>query len=282
MLTGYAFLSPWLIGFFAFTLIPVACSLYYSFCDYTLLQPPVWEGLANYRALASDPVFWQALQATALYGAIALPAGLALAFALALLLNAKVPGLAVYRTLIYLPSLVPAVAAALIWMWMYNPRVGLINLALRAVGVAHPPAWLNDVHWALPALVLLGLWGCGNTVVVFLAGLQDVPAELYEAATLDGAGPLAQVLHVTLPVVAPVIFFNAVLGLIAVTHLFVPAYLMTTGGPNRSTYFYTYYLFDNAFVYLKMGYASAMAWIQLVVVLGLTGVAFGVGRRWIR
>ncbi len=199
LVKGLGFVSPWLIGFCAFTLVPISLSLYYSFCNYSLLQKPVFIGLDNYRALMHDPNFWTVNFNTFLYAVLALPAGLLIALALALLLNVKIRGQSIYRTLIFLPSLVPAVAAAMLWLWLFNSKLGLVNFVLRGLGMSDPPGWLTDVHWALPSLVIISFWGVGNTVVIFLAGLQDVPTELFEAAELDGAGRLQTLRHVTLP-----------------------------------------------------------------------------------
>jgi multiple sugar transport system permease protein len=278
---GLGFVSPWLIGFCAFTLIPISLSLYYSFCNYSLLQKPVFIGLDNYRELVHDPIFWKANLNTFVYAVLALPLGLLIALALALLLNVKVRGQAIYRTLIFLPSLVPAVASAMLWLWLFNSKLGLVNFVLRAVGIKEPPGWLTDVHWALPSLVIISFWGVGNTVIIFLAGLQDVPTELFEAAELDGANRLQALRHVTLPSISPVIFFNLIIGIIGTLQVFVLPFIMTQGGPARATYLYTEYMYDNAFGYLKMGYCSAMAWIQLLLVLALTGLAFWTSKRWV-
>jgi multiple sugar transport system permease protein len=281
LLRGLAFLSPWLVGFFAFTLVPVALSLYYSFTDYTLLQPPLYTGLDNYRTLAGDPVFWKVLRNTIVYALMALPLGMLAALGVAMLLNNKVRGVTIYRTIVFLPSLVPAVASAMLWLWLFNTKLGLINVALRGLGMNNPPGWLTDVRWALSALVLMSFWGIGNTVVIYLAGLQDVPRELYEAAEIDGASVLRKTWHVTLPYVSPVIFFNLIMGLIGTLQVFAAPMIMTQGGPARATYFYTMYLYDNAFKYLNMGYASAMAWVQFLLVLALTAMAFWSGKRWV-
>jgi multiple sugar transport system permease protein len=278
---GLAFISPWLVGFCVFTLIPIGLSFYYSFCEYSLLQKPVFTGTSNYEKLVHDPIFWQTLRNTSYYAILALPMGLLLALTFALLLNVRIPFQSLHRMLIFLPSLVPAVAAAMIWLWLFNAKLGLINYALLSIGVKRPPGWLTDVNWALPALVLMSFWGVGNTVVILLAGLQDVPRELYEAAELDGASKSQSLWHVTLPSISPVIFFNLIVGVIATLQVFTLPFIMTQGGPARSTYFYTMYLYDNAFQYLKMGYASAMAWIQLLIVLILTGLAFWSSRRWV-
>jgi multiple sugar transport system permease protein len=282
LLKGLAFLSPWLIGFCAFTLLPIILSFYFSLCDFALLQPPVYRGTENYRLLAIDPVFWKSLGVTLKFAVLALPLGMVVALGLSLLLNVKIRGQSIYRTVIFLPSLVPAVALAMIWLWMYNPKLGLINLALRHLGISNPPGWVSDPVWSMPALVLMSVWGVGNTVIIYLAGLQDVPTDLYEAAALDGAGVLAKIWHVTIPSISPVIFFNLIIAIIGTVQQFTLPFIMTPGGqPARNTYFYTMYLYDNAFSYLKMGQGSAMAWIQLLIILALTGIAFWTSKRWV-
>lgn len=277
---GLGFLSPWLFGFLLFTILPVGLSFYYSLCDYSLLQPPLFVGLANYRDLMQDPIFWKALGNTFKYALMALPAGMFVSLGLALLLNAPIRGQAIYRTIIFLPSLVPTVASAMLWLWLFNAKLGLINTVLAAMGI-EGPGWLTTPEWAMPALALMSLWGVGHTVVVYLAGLQDVPKELYEAAELDGVGPLSRLRNVTLPMISPVIFFNLVMAIIGTLQVFAIPFVMTGGGPARATYFFTMYLYDNAFAYLKMGYASAMAWIQLLIILCLTGIAFWSSKRWV-
>lgn len=280
-LKGYAFISPWIVGFLAFTLVPVALSLYYSFCDYSLLQPPIFRGLENYRTLAVDPVFWQGMRNTFYYASLSLPLCLVMALVAALLLNSDIRAQTVYRTIIFLPSIVPAVASAMIWLWLFNPKLGLVNFVLNTVGIKDPPGWLGSERWAMPALVFISIWGVGNTVVIYLAGLQDVPKDLYEAADLDGAGAWGKIRHVTVPMLSPVIFFNLIMAIIGTMQVFVLPFIMTQGGPARATYFFTYYLYDNAFVYLKMGYASALAWVQLMIVLGLTLLALWSGKHWV-
>ncbi len=281
LLKGLAFLSPWLIGLTVFTAAPIVLSLYFSVCNYSLLQPPLFIGAANYLHLVHDPVFWKSLENTLYYAALALPAGMIVAIGVALLLNTNLRGRSLYRTLIFLPSLTPVVASAMLWLWLFNAKLGLINVVLEKLGVAHPPGWLISPRWAMPALALMSLWGVGNTVVIYLAGLQDVPRELYEAADLDGAGALAKTWHVTLPCLSPVIFFNVVMGIIGTLQNFTAPFIMTGGGPVRATYFYSMYLYDNAFRYLRMGYASAMAWVQLLLVLALTGLVFWSAKHWV-
>ena len=276
-----AFISPWIVGFCAFTLLPVAMSIYYSFCNYSLLQPPMFRGLYNFRILIHDSIFWKVIWNTGVYAAFALPLGMIVALTVAVLLNSKIRGLGIYRTLIFLPSLFPAVAAAMIWLWLFNAKLGLINIALHKIGISNPPAWLDDAHYAMTALVIISLWGVGNTVIIYLAGLQAVPRELYEAAEIDGASPIRKLWHVTLPGISPVIFFNLVMGIIGTLQVFGTPYIITQGGPARSTYFYTMYLYDNAFRYTNMGYASALAWVQLIIVLALTGLAAWTSRKWV-
>jgi multiple sugar transport system permease protein len=294
---GLAFLAPWLFGFIVLTAIPVAMSAYFSLTDYSLLQKPAFVGLDNYHELLvaphaglpgrGDPHFWTVTRNTLYYASFALPAGILISLGLALLLNLKVPGQALCRTIIFLPSLVPEVASAFIWLWMFNAKLGLVNVALThrwpLVGrlFESGPGWLTDPAWAMPAMILMSFWGVGNTVVIFLAGLQDVPKELYEAAEIDGAGVWGRMRHVTLPMLSPVIFFNLIMGIIATSQFFSIPQLMTQGNPAESTRFFTMYLRDNAFVFLKMGYASAMAWMQLILILGLTAIAFWSSRKWV-
>jgi multiple sugar transport system permease protein len=225
-------------------------------------------------------VFWKALVNTFYYAMMALPAGMLVSLGLALLLNADIRGQAIYRTIIFLPSLVPTVASAMLWLWLFNAKLGLINNLLGKVGI-DGPGWLTSPEWAMPALALMSLWGVGHTVVIYLAGLQDVPRELYEAAEIDGASAWRRLWHVTLPMISPVIFFNLVMAIIGTLQVFTIPYIMTGGGPTRATYFFTMYLYDNAFNYLKMGYASAMAWVQLLIILCLTGLAFWSSRKWV-
>jgi multiple sugar transport system permease protein len=278
---GWAFISPWLIGFLLFTAVPIGLSFYYSLCSYSLLQPPLFKGLENYRTLWNDEVFWKALRNTAIYGAFALPLGMALALGVAMLLNTKIRGVSIYRTIVFLPSLVPLVASAMLWLWLFNANLGLVNTFLRSLGVSNPPGWLVDVRWAMPALIIMSFWGVGNTVVIYLAGLQDVPRELYEAAEIDGASQVRQVWHVTLPSISPVIFFNLIMGIIGTVQLFATPFILTGGGPDRATLLYTVHLYKTAFEYLKMGEASAMAWVQLLIVLLLTALAAWSSKRWV-
>jgi len=279
-LAGLLWTAPWWLGFLLFLAVPMGLSLYISFCDYPLLQPPVYVGAANYRELAADPVFHKVLGNTFVYAALAIPLGTVFAVLLAALLNQNVRGQALFRACIFVPTVVPLVAAAVVWMWMLNPEFGLINQGLRLLGI-EGPMWLAAPRWAMASLVLISLWSVGSPVVIYLAGLQEIPETLYEAATIDGASRLRRFWHVTLPGLSPVILFNVIIAIIVTWQIFALPYVMWRGrpGPDHATYFYTMYLFDNAFRYLKMGYASAMAWIQLLIVLGLTGLVFLVSRR---
>lgn len=277
---GLLWTGPWWLGFLFFLALPMGFSLYISFCDYTLLQPPAYVGAANYRNLAGDPVFRQVIVNTLVYAALAIPLTTVLAILLAVLLNSRVRGQAIFRACVFLPTVVPLVAAAVVWMWMLNPEFGLINQAMRALGLSGS-MWLDSPEWAMLSLVLVSLWFVGSPVVIYLAGLQEIPDSLYEAARLDGASRVRQFLHVTLPGLSPVILFNVIVGLIAAWQIFALPFVMwrMRPGPDRAVYFYTMYLFDNAFRYLKMGYASAMAWIQLGIILALTGLIFVLSRR---
>jgi multiple sugar transport system permease protein len=279
-ITALLFASPWIIGFLVFMLYPITASFYYSFCDYSVLRKATFIGGANYVDLVHDEVFRQSLANTLLYAVFALPMGLIVAVSLALLLNAKVKGMPIYRTIFFIPSLVPQISLAVLWMWMFNSEHGLINTFLRGMGMAHPPNWLNDTNWSKPAMVILTVWGVGNAIVIYLAGLQEVPQPLYEAADLDGASWWGKTWNVTLPMLSPVILFNLIMGIIGTLQVFaVPYVLFPNGQPARSAYFYTMYLYDNAFQYHKMGYACAMAWIMFIIILALTGLALKMSQR---
>lgn len=269
--TALLFALPWIIGFCVFLLYPLIASIYYSFCDYSVLRPPVWLGTDNYVGLFHDEVFWTALKNTLFYAIFALPLSALCALTLALLLNTKVRGMTLYRTIFFIPSLVPMVSLAVLWLWVFNGEYGILNETLRHLGIHNPPNWLTDMNWSKPALILMGMWGVGNAMVIYLAGLQDVPQHLYEAAELDGASGWAKIRHVTIPMISPVILFNIIMGIIGTLQIFTVPYVMfPNGAPARSTYFYTMYLFDNAFIYHKMGYACAMGWIMFLIILVLT------------
>jgi len=288
---GLLFAAPWIIGFLCLTVYPIGASIYYSLCNYDAISPPRWIGALNYRILlAEDTLFWRSLWNTAYMIIFGLPLGLLASLVLAFLLNLKLRGMAFYRTLYYLPSITPIVAASALWLWLLNPEIGLVNelirnlgLILQRLGIPAPsgPGWLIDPQWAKPALILMGLWGAGGGMLIYLAGLQDVPEQLYEAADLDGATSWKKLRHITLPMLSPVIFFNVIMGLIGSFQYFTQVYVMTGGGPQDATLFYALYLFNNAFLNFKMGYASAMAWILFLITLACTLVVFKTSARWV-
>lgn len=281
-LVGYLFISPWLLGFLVFTAYPFLRSIYLSFTRYNIVTPPKWVGLANYEMLLTqDDLFWKSALVTIKYAAFAVPIMIVAGVSLALLLNANVRGIAVFRTIFYLPSIVPIVASSVLFIWLLNPNIGLVNRILGVFGITGP-AWLNTAPWAFWSLVMMALWGVGGSMVIYLAGLKDIPRYLYEAATLDGASAWQKLRHVTLPMLTPVIFFNLVMGIIGAFQTFTQAFVMTpNGGPEDSTYFYALYLYKRAWVYLDMGYASAMAWMLFLVIVVLTLLVFRTQRRWV-
>jgi multiple sugar transport system permease protein len=280
-LLGYLFIAPWLAGFVLLTLGPMLASLALSFADYQIVAPPKFVGLRNFeKILVDDPAFRDAVRVTATYAAAAVPLSLVASLAIALLMNQRVPGVRLWRTIYYLPAVVSGVAVAMLWTWIFHSEFGLINLALRMVGIKGP-AWLANPDWALWALVLMSLWSVGSGMIIKLAGLQGIPSELYEAATVDGAGAWRRFWSITLPMLSPVLFFNVVMGIIATFQYFTNAYVMTNGGPGRATLFYNLYLYQNAFSYFKMGYASALAWILFLIILALTLVIFRSSPYWV-
>ncbi len=277
---GLGFTALWVVGLGVFTAYPVLASVYYSFCDYSVLTSPVWIGTENYQRLWQDDLFWRALRNTLYFAVFSVPLGAIASLSLALLLNQDVRGRPFFRALFYLPSIVPAVASSMLWLWIFNGQYGLLNFVLTPVlGIIglQPPIWLADPNWAKPALVMMSLWGVGNSMIIYLAGLQDVPKELYEAAEIDGAGAWRKFWHITLPCISPVIYFNVLMGTIGALQVFTQAFIMSggtdDGSPARSTLFYALYLFGQAFYQLRMGYASAMAWILFVMIVTLTWLA---------
>ncbi len=279
---GYFFILPWIIGFTLLTLGPMLASLYFSFTDYNIVEAPRWIGLNNYTRLFNDELFWQSLAVTLRFAVLALPSGLVLGFVLALLLNQDVPGVKIWRTIFFLPSVLSGVAVTLLWLMLFNPELGVVNKLLEQIGIKGP-GWLQDPDWAVPSLAIMALWGVGQNMIVYLAGLQGVPADLYDAAKVDGANRTQQFRYVTIPMMTPVLFYNLVLGLIGTFSYFTQVYVATggSGGPARSTLFYNLYLYQNAFRYNDMGYASAMAWVLFVIVLTLTLLVFRSSSLWV-
>lgn len=274
------FLSPWLIGFTLFTAGPVITSFVLSFFRWDIIHPAKFIGLGNWKHLFRDPTLAESLGHTLVYSVLHIPLAMGVALGLAMLLNQKLRGMRIFRTIFYLPHLTQGVATFTLWSVVLEPETGVINRVLRLF-MNHPPQWLFDPFWAKPALVLMSLWATGGMMLVFLAGLQNIPSQLYEAAEIDGAGRASQFLNVTLPMLSPTIFFNLIVSTIASLRVFDSAFILTNGGPSNSTLFYVYYLFNRAFVYFNMGYASAMAWLLFAVSLILTVVQLKLGKRWV-
>ena len=279
-IAGYLAISPWIVGLLAFTAFPLLASVYLSLTKYNLLQPPRWVGLANYGALLQDERFIASFKVTWTYVLVAVPSHLIVAFLVADLMNQDIPLLTWFRTIYYLPAIVPSMATFLLWVWIFNPEYGLLNWGLGLFGI-QGPAWLADPSWALSALIVMSFWGIGGSMVIYLSGLQGIPTELYEAARIDGAGVLACFRHVTLPQMTPVIFYNLIMGIIGSFQTFGASYVMTRGGPGYSTLFYTLYLYFNAFSYQKMGFACAMAWVLFMLIMALTALVFRTSRFWV-
>jgi multiple sugar transport system permease protein len=274
--------SLWVVGFLVFTAGPIVASLALSLTRYDMMKPPTFVGFANYATLLGhDPIANHSALVTVIYAVVAVPAQLAFALILALLLNQKLRGMRVFRTAFYLPSMASGVAVALLWLWIFNPVSGPVNGFLSLLGVTNPPQWFFSADWALWALIIMSLWSVGPTMVIFLAGLQGIPPELYEAAAMDGAGAVARFVGVTIPLLSPVLFFNLVLGLIGAFQTFTNAFVITNGGPQQATYFYILLLYNNAWRYNQMGYASAMAWALALVIMAITLAVFRTGRWWV-
>lgn len=286
LLTGLCFISPWLFGFLLFQLFPIVTSFYYSLTEFNLFSPPEWAGWSNYMEMVRDGKVWLSLYNTLYMLVFGLLPQLAFALAVALLLNNNVRGLSVYRTIYFLPTLVPAVAATLLWMWLLNAQYGLINDILGRIGLPQP-VWLLDPQWTKPALIMMGFWGTGTTTIMYLAALQEVPRLYYEAAEIDGANVWHKFRHITLPAISPMTLFHIIMGIIGTLQLFTQGYVFaegneqSIGGPENSLLFYAIYLYQTAFSFLKMGYASAMAWMLFLIVLVLTLIVFQTSAKWV-
>jgi multiple sugar transport system permease protein len=279
-ITFYLLISPWLLGFLFFTLGPMLISLYTSLTQWDLLTSPVWVGLENYVQAFADERFYQALKVTAIYTLLFVPLDLMGGLLLAMLVNARLRGMRIFRTVFYLPTVFSGVVFVVVWLWMLNPRGGMINLLLAQIGIAGPK-WLMDPHLALYSLVLMSFWGWGRSMVIFLAGLQTIPGELYEAAAIDGATSRQQFIKITLPLLTPTIFFNLVLSVIFTFQTFTSAFVATDGGPLDATLFLVLYIYRQAFQFLNMGYASALAWILFAIILVLTLIVVRSQRFWV-
>jgi multiple sugar transport system permease protein len=278
-LEGYVFIAPWLLGFLLFTLGPMLASALISLTSFDILSPAKWLGLGNYDRLVKDRVFLNTVYNTLFYTILAVPTQLMVALSLALLLNLRLRGVGVFRTLFYLPTVVPSVAGVLLWVMLLNPDFGLFNRILWTLGLPGL-AWLTDTTTAKPALVLIGLWYMGSQMLVFLAALQGVPTELYDAAHIDGANVFARFRNVTLPMITPALFFNLVVGIINASQTFTLAFIGTGGGPANSTKFLVLYIYEQGFQSMRMGYASALAWSLLMFIMLLTVIQFRFSR-WV-
>lgn len=278
---GYAFIAPWILGFITFTAGPILASMYLSLTRYTVLRPPVFIGLDNFsKVFTDDALFWKSLSNTGYYSVLSVPLRIVSGFLLALLLNTRIRGMTVFRSLYYLPSVVPIVATSMLWLFIFAPQTGLADYVVARLGITSP-GWLQSETWSKPTLIFIATWSVGQSMVIYLAGLQDVPVELYEAAQMDGAGTWRKFTAVTIPMMTPTIFFNLVMGIINSFQVFSMAYIMTDGGPLNSTLFYNLYTYKNAFVFLRMGYAAALSWVMFVVVLVLTLLVFKSATRWV-
>jgi multiple sugar transport system permease protein len=277
----YVFVSPWILGFLVFTAGPMLVSFGISFTSYEVITPAEFVGLRNYTTMfLHDPLVWKSLKVTTYYAVGSVFLSVITAFLVAMLMNQEIWGISLFRTIFYLPSSISGVPVALLWMWIFSPEFGILNMVLRLFGI-EGPQWLFDPTWVIPAFIVMSLWGIGGGMVIFLAGLQSIPQHLYEAAELDGAGTLAKFWNVTLPMMSSIIFFNLVMSIIGSFQTFTQAFVMTKGGPANASLFYVLYLYRNAIGYFKMGYGSAMAWLLFVIILALTLLVFKSSPLWV-
>jgi multiple sugar transport system permease protein len=273
VLAGYLFISPVILGYLIWVAGPMLVAVWLSLTEWDMLRPATFVGLGNYQQMLHDDLFWKSLAVTFYFTLVSVPLSLALSFAIALLVNVNMRGISIFRMLFYLPSIVPLVVNAVLWLWIFNSELGLLNAVLHWLGIPKV-LWFQDSNWAMPALIIMSMWSIGGGMMIFLAGLQGIPQHLYEAAEIDGANYWARFRHVTIPMMSPVIFFNLVIGLIGALQTFVPGYLMTQGGPQNSTLFYGLYIFRSAFRDFKMGYAAALSGVLFAIVLLLSLFVF--------
>ncbi|MEC0175055.1 sugar ABC transporter permease [Paenibacillus favisporus] len=281
-LYGWLFAMPAILGLLIFTLGPMIYSLFMSFTDYTGSNSPAFVGLENYKRMFSgeDQYFYKSLAVTFYFVILSVPTGIIYSFLLAILLNQNVKGKAVFRTIFYLPSIVPIIAISFIWLWLLNPDLGLANELLRSLGLPGSQ-WIFGEKTVVPSLALMNLWTTGGTMIIFLAGLQDIPRSLYEAIEMDGGSRFAKLRHITIPMMTPTIFFNLIMGIINGFQVFSQAYVMTNGGPNNASLFYVFYLYREAFQFSQMGSASAIAWVLFVIIMILTYIVFRTSNKWV-
>ncbi len=280
-ITGILMASPWIIGFVVFIAGPMIVSLYLSMTRWDLFTTPKWVGFENYiTLLTNDPTFMQSLKVTLIYSVVSVPLQVIVGLVLAALLNQKIRFLGIFRSIYYLPSVVGGLSVAIMFRWVFGTQYGLLNGALRILGVTGP-SWLGDPNWVMVSFILMSLWGSGGAMLIYLGGLQGIPTELYEAADVDGAGTIAKFLRITVPMMTPVIFFNLVMGIISALQEFVLPFAMTNGGPANSSLFVVLNLYRNAFQFFQMGYASAIAWVLFVIILVLTALVFRFSNAWV-
>lgn len=280
---GYLFILPWFLGLFIFTLGPMLFSLVLSFSKWDIITgigSIEFVGLDNFKAIFHDELFYQSLKVTFIFALVSVPLYQVVSILIALLLNMRTRGMKIFRLIYFMPSVIPAVAVSMMWIMIFNPEYGILNRALEWFGI-DGPAWLQDPSYALGALIVMGIWGVGNTIIIYLSGLQGVPDELYEAAQLDGAGPIRRFMSVTVPMISPTIFFNLIMGIIGGFQYFTQAFVMTNGGPLNSTLFYNLYLYNKAFVSYEMGYASALSWILFAIIMIFTLIVIRSSSMWV-
>lgn len=280
---GYAFLSPWLIGFFAFTVLPIFVSIWLSFTRYSVLRPPEFIGLKNFKhAFGGDVLVWPSIGRSFYYAILSVPLGLVGSLLVAVLLNQKLKFVSLWRMFYFLPSLTPSVAMAYLWKWLLNSEIGVLKVPFDFIGIPMP-RWFGSTEWAIPGLVMIALWSGigGSGMIIFLAGLQDIPQELIEAAEIDGAGRWRKFWSITIPMLSPVIFFNLIMGIIGALRVFATAFIATAGGPAYATWFISLHIYQTAFVYFDMGYAAALSWILAAIIISLTVFQFRMSNRWV-
>jgi len=281
---GYLFLTPWLIGFFGLFVGPGLWSLYLSLTKYDVIGSPTFIGADNYvKMFTNDDLFWDSLWRTFYFAGIGVPLGVMGSMLLAIMLNQKLKGVSVYRTLFFMPTLVPLVASVVLWKWLLDTNFGIVNQMLIGWGVDSPPGWFTDRNWAIPSLIIMRLWSSigGTQMIIFLAGLQGIPEELYDASDIDGAGTWGRIRHVTIPLLTPTIFFNTVLGIISALQTFAAAFIATEGGPGYATWFFSLHIWKQAFDYFNMGYGAALAWFFALIIVLLTVVQMQLSKRWV-
>ncbi len=279
-LTFYILIAPWFVGFVIFLAYPMLRSLYLSFTNYSLLAPPVWVGFQNYQRIFSDADFWQSLKVTFEFALGSVPTGTIIALAIAMVLSQKLRGINFWRTIFFFPSVLSSIAIAILWLFIFRPQDGLLNVVLSWFGI-HGPDWVTSETWALPALIMMSWWTVGGQIVIYLAGLKGIPDVYYEAAEIDGANGWARFRFITIPMLSPTIFFNVVLGIIGALQVFDVGWVMTRGGPNKATLFYMINLYQRAFSYVEMGYASALAWILFIIIMAVTLLVIRSSAAWV-